>query len=92
MSKIKGAENAQELPFSIMILCAEGTVIHLIYDNCVYIHRIKDAGGIIEFLVRINEAAGKTVVVTEINTFQASAFNGYTFSGEITTGLELICK
>lgn len=92
MSKIKGAENAQELPFSIMILCGTGTIVHIKYANCVYIHRIKDAAGIIEFIGRINEAAGKTIVVTEINTFQAAAFNGYTFSGEITTGLELICK
>ena len=88
MSKIKGAENAQELPFSIMILCATGTIVHNKYDNCVYIHRIKDAAGIIEFLGRINEAAGKTIAVTEISTFSAVDF----FSGESTTGLELICK
>lgn len=88
MSKIKGAENAQELPFTIMILCATGTTVHIKYDNVVYIHCVKDAAGVIEFLGRINEAAGKTIVVTEINTFSAVDF----FSGETTTGLELICK
>ena len=88
MSKIKGAENAQELPFSIMILCATGTIVHIKYANCVYIHRIKDAAGIIEFIGRINEAAGKTIVVTEISTFSNDDF----ISGESFTGLELICK
>lgn len=88
MSKIKGAENAQELPFSIMILCGTGTIVHIKYANCVYIHRIKDAAGIIEFIGRINEAAGKTIVVTEISTFSTVDY----FSGESITGLELICK
>lgn len=90
MSKIKGAENSQELPFSIMILCSVGTIVHIKYNNCVYIHCVKDASGIIEFLGRINEAAGKTIVVSEINTF-----SGVNFSSEeesIYTGLELICK
>ena len=76
MSKIKGAENAQELPFSIMILCSVGTIVRIRYANHIYIHRVKDASGVIEFLGRVNQAAGKTVVATEIAPFSSNSFEG----------------
>ena len=82
MSKIEGTENAQELPFSIMVLCSVGTVVRIRYANHVYLHRITTAGELIEFLGRVNSTSEKVLVVTEITPFSNDDFKG----------LDLWCK